>query len=412
MHVLIVSQHFWPEEFRVNDLVAELKKREIEVTVLTGLPNYPHGVIPESFRRDPQAYSVYKGAQVVRVPLLPRGRAGGGRLVLNYLTFAISASTLGLYKLRRQRFDATIVFMSSPPIQALPALLLRILAGTPALMWVQDLWPQTLSAVGAIRSRALVSVVGAFVGLLYRSAWGVLIQSEAFRQDVEARAGRRAQVLHLPNWAEPNIARGLDGVSVAPELDPFVGCFKVMFAGNLGEAQDLPSVVRAADFCRELVHVRWLIVGDGRARAKAEALVAEMNLQDRVIFLGRFPSNRMPEFFKGADAMLVSLRKEPIFSMTVPSKVQSYLAAGRPIVGMLDGEGSRIIHESCGGLTAQAGDAEGLARAVRSLAAMSPEARATMARQGRDYARAQFDKDLLIDRLAGWIQAAAASSRG
>lgn len=413
LHVLIISQHFWPEEFRVNDLALELSGRGHEVTVLTGLPNYPRGEVFPGFRRDPQAFSTYEGVPIVRVPLVPRGSASGGRLVLNYLSFALAASTLGLYKLRGRRFDATVVFMSSPAFQALPAAILRILTRTPALLWVQDLWPQTLSAVGAVRSRAGLRMVGAFVSGVYRAAWGILIQSEQFREDVQRRAGNRAHVLYLPNWADPNVARGLSGVPVAPELAHVEGCFNLLFAGNLGEAQDLPTVIEAAHRCRDLTHLRWFLVGEGRARAAAEALVSKLDLRDRVVFLGRHPSARMPEFFAGADALLVSLRADPIFAMTIPSKIQTYLAAGRPLIGMLDGEGARVINESGGGLVASAGDAAGLSEAVRRLVAMPDQARRVMAERGRAYACAHFDKDLLVDRLVGWIEAASGqNSRG
>lgn len=407
LHILIISQHFWPEEFRINDLASELGAREVEVTVLTGWPNYPQGQIFADFRTRPGAYSSLSGARIVRVPLIPRGRGGGLRLVLNYLSFALSASTLGLFRLRKHRFDAVLVFLSSPATQALPAVILRRLTGVPVFLWVQDLWPQSLSAVGAVKSKPVLDVVGQIVSALYRGSSNVLIQSEGFRADVSARAGPKVRVDYLPNWSEPTLEKGLTGVVRASEVEPFEGCFNVMFAGNLGEAQDLTTVIRAAWLCRDLSDVRWLIVGDGRARSSAEALVVELSLQDQVIFLGRHPSTRMPEFFAGASALLVSLRDEPIFSLTIPSKVQSYLAAGKPVLGMLNGEGARVIEESGGGFAVPAGNADALAAATRKLRAMSETGRNDVARQGRAYAAAQFDRRRLVDKLLNWMRTAA-----
>lgn len=411
MRILIVSQHFWPEEFRINDLVGEFRSRGFDVTVLTGWPNYPQGKIFPAFRENPEAFMSFEGATLVRVPLIPRGKAGSVRLFLNYLSFALAASTIGLFRTRRKRFDAVLVFMSSPPTQALPAVLLRIFKGIPALIWVQDLWPQSLSAVGAIRSPLILKAVGAFMSWLYRSADYVLIQSEAFRQDVEKRSGSRSQIRYLPNWSDPGLAEGLEGVAPAPELASFASYFSIMFAGNLGEAQDLPSIVKAAALCSELDDVRWLIVGEGRAREEAETLASQLGVGDRVVFLGRYPTARMPEFFSAADAMLVSLRSDPIFSMTIPSKIQSYMSAGRPIVGMLDGEGRRVLEESGAGMVAPAGDAEALANAVRAIRMLSPSARREMGERGRAYARAHFDRSRLVDDLVGWMKAAAAVSK-
>lgn len=411
MRLLLISQYFWPEEFRINDLAAELGRRGIEVTILTGLPNYPDGTIFEAYRADPGAFASFDGVPVVRVPMIPRGAGGGLALVLNYLSFAVSSTTIGLWKLRGRRFDVAFVFLGSPAFQAFPAAMLRLLKGTPSLLWVQDPWPDTLEALGAVRARPALAIVGAIVNWLYRRAWGVLIQSESYRADVERRAGSDVRVEYFPNWSEPNLARGLDDVDAAPETIPYRETFNVMFAGNLGDSQDLDRVVDAAVLCRDIVDLRWLIVGDGRARAATQARVAAMGLNDRVVFLGRHASVRMPEFFKAADAMLVSLQPKPIFAMTVPSKVQSYLAAGRPIVAMLDGEGARVVRDSGGGLTSPAGDSEGLASIVRRIYAMHPAERASMGAAGRAYARSKFERDGLINQLVDWLTEAASATR-
>jgi len=188
--------------------------------------------------------------------------------------------------------------------------------------------------------------------------------------------------------------------------------FKLIFAGNIGQAQDFPAIIAAADLLRDRTDLRWIILGDGRAGEEARAEVARLGLQEQIVFLGRFPLERMPEFFAGADALLVSLRDEPVWSMTIPGKVQSYLASGRPLVAMLNGEGARVIDEAGAGLTGPAGDSVKLAANIRAMMATSVDERRVMGAAGQRYAAAEFGRALLIDRLEGWIEEVCAAPDG
>ena len=398
MKLLVVSQYFWPEDFRVNDLVAGMRERGHDVTVLTGWPNYPDGKVFPKFRATPSDFACFQGAEVVRVPLIPRGD-NATMLALNYLSFALSASLLGPWRLRRRRYDAVFVFQTSPVTAAFPALLLARLKRTPVSMWILDLWPDTLHAIGAVRSQRLLSIVGALVRFIYRRCDLILVQSKAFLPNVERYGGEREKIRYFPNWIEPTFAPGLEGIAVAPELVDFSATFNVMFAGNIGEAQDMPSVLDAAERTRDIDDLRWLIVGEGRAAGELREAIANRGLVDRVILLGRHPVERMPEFFTGAHAMLVSLKREPIWAMTVPGKVQSYLAVGKPVLAMLDGEGGRVVDESGGGLVSPAGDGVALAANVRRLHAMSATERRIMGERGRAYAAREFGRAALFTRL-------------
>lgn len=401
MRILIVSQYFWPEEFRINDVADALSARGHQVEVLTGWPNYPSGKVLSAFRADPRTFRSRGRTRIVRVPLVPRGAGGGVRLALNYFSFMLTGMAAAFVMARQSRYDAVLVFQTSPVTAALPALVLRALTRAPVALWVQDLWPDTLEAVGAVRSSAGLTAVGDLVRFIYRRCDLILVQSRAFVDKVRRRADSRTPIQYLPNWTDIDV----DAAEPCPaeELASYLGGFNLMFAGNLGEAQDLPAVVQAADLCRDLEGLRWLVVGDGRVRAALQEEVARRGLEDRVIFLGHQPSARMPEFFAAADALLVSLKPEPVFAMTVPSKVQAYLAAGRPILGMLDGEGARIIEESGGGLTAPAGDAAALAARVRELAASSADQRHAMGLRAKAYCREHFDREMLFDRLEDWL---------
>jgi glycosyltransferase involved in cell wall biosynthesis len=402
VRLLILSQYFWPENFRVNDLAAALVGRGHEVTVLTGLPNYPEGHVLPEYRRDPGAFGRYGGAEVVRVPLLARGR-GSVRLVLNYLSFALSGTVAGWWRLRHRSFDAIFVFQPSPITACLPAIAIGRARGIPVLLWVLDLWPETLSAVGAVRSRHVLDAVGRVVAFIYRHCDLVLVQSRAFFGNVERYTGTTAGIRYFPGWAEPLFADDAAPAAPAPEIGRRADAFNVLFAGNIGDAQDFPGILDAAELLREDPRIHWLIVGDGRAAPWVRAEIERRDLGERISMLGRHPLERMPEFFAAADALLVTLRADPVFSMTIPGKVQTYLAAGLPLLGMLDGEGARVIEESGAGLTAPAGDSRALAAQVRRMASLPAEERTRLGQLGRAYCAREFDRGTLLAQLESWI---------
>ena len=410
MRVLVISQYFWPEVFRVNEIVSELSARGHQVTVLTGRPNYPNGELFAAFRDNPAAFSEYAGAKVLRVPLRPRGR-GGLRLVLNYWSFVFWASLLGPWLLRGHRFDAIFVSASSPITSVLPAVLLKRIKRAPLLLWVLDLWPDTLSAIGVVRSRWLLGAVGRLVSFIYKHCDLILAQSRGFFPAIERWSNAPEKTRYFPQWAEADFDVGVDpNLPIAAELVDHLHHFNIMFAGNIGEAQDFPAILDAANRLRDCSNIRWLIVGDGRVAPAVREAIARLDLRHCVFMLGRHPLSRMPEFFRGAGALLVSLKAEPIFSLTIPGKVQSYLAAGRPLLGMLDGEGARVIVEAGAGLVCAAGDGKGLADCVLSLAGMGVDEREVMGCRARAYVRANFQRSRMLTQLETWLQEAEANA--
>jgi colanic acid biosynthesis glycosyl transferase WcaI len=401
--ILIVSQYFWPENFRINDLTQELVKRGHSVTVLTGIPNYPAGSVFDAYRQNPKAFGHYGGARVLRVPMLARGH-GAARLFLNYLSFVVGACLLGPWRLRGQPADVIFVFEPSPITVGLPAVLLGRIKRAPVVFWALDLWPETLAAIGVVRSPRLLGWIGYMVKFIYERCTLVLGQSRGFLGSIAKYCSDTQKIRYFPSWAE-DVFDGLNLVP-APEVPRREGVFNVLFAGNIGEAQDLPAVLAAAENLKHNASIRWLIVGDGR---KSDWLREEIELRDLrgcVLLLGRFPVERMPSFYAHADVLLVSLKKDPVFSMTIPGKVQSYLMAGVPLVGMLDGEGAKVITEANAGLVSQAGDAEGLAAAVLALAAMRADQRHQLGLNGRAFAQKEFGRALLMDRLENLLREA------
>ncbi|NWA26181.1 glycosyltransferase family 4 protein [Pseudomonas gingeri] len=398
LKVLVVTQYFWPENMRINSMVEGFVAKGHDVTVLTGVPNYPEGRVYLDYKKDPEQFSSYCGAQVVRVPMLMRGRHSI-TLVLNYLSFFTSASVLGAYKLRGQKFDAIFVYAVSPIVSAIPALVIGHLKKIPVFIWVLDLWPETLSAVGVVKSKRLLGLVGRLVSWIYNRADYLLLQSKSFGENVRKYCTKDIspeRLIYFPSWAEDEFSTRNDAVSDLLKRDDSI--FTIVFAGNIGEAQDFPSILEAMQSIRDELPVRWVIVGDGRASEWLGGQVAERGLTN-VLLLGRHPLEKMPALFATADALLVSLKTNEVFEKTIPGKVQAYLASGRPVIAMIDGEAANVVLESGAGMACPSGDALGLANIVRSMAQLTAGQRIKMGEAGRKFYVENFSKVTLFDRL-------------
>lgn len=398
LNILIVTQYFWPENMRINDLVRDFSEKGHKVTVLTGLPNYPEGQIYERYRAQPESFTEYCGASIVRVPLIPRGKRSIN-LILNYLSFFTMASTLGAWKLRGKHFDAVFVYAVSPIMAAIPAVIIGRLKKAPVFIWVLDLWPETLRAVGVLRQPFLLGCVGRVVSWIYNRADYLLLQSHGFFENVQRYCTREIdpqRLIYFPSWAEDDFSTTTPPPSALLTHDPSV--FTVLFAGNLGEAQDLPAVIEAAQTLVGTVAVRWVVVGDGRMSDWLAEQVEARSLEN-VLLLGRHPLEEMPGLFACADALLVSLKTNDVFEKTIPGKVQAYLASGKPILGMINGEAAQVIEASGAGLACPSGDAPALARITLELATTDENERIRMGKSGREYYLANYSKPTLLARL-------------
>lgn len=398
-----MSQYFWPENFRINDLVREWTQRGHEVTVLTGIPNYPDGKVFEIYRNQPNFFDKYEGAEVLRVPLLPRGK-GSLRLMLNYLSFVVGACIFGPWYLRGKPADVIFVFEPSPVTVGLPAVLLGKIKKAPVVFWVLDLWPETLAALGLVRSPKVLLWIGYMVRFIYNRCTLVLGQSKSFLGSIARFCNDRSKIRYFPSWAEDVFTN--TNVMPAPEVPEWVDGFTVLFAGNIGEAQDMPAVLDAAECLKHNLNIRWIMVGDGRKSEWLQSEIVRRRLCKQVLVLGRFPVERIPSFYAHADALLVSLKRDPVFSMTIPGKVQSCLMAGIPLLGMLDGEGAAVIRDAQAGVLCNASDGAGLAKAVLALAAMPLLERKQLGLNGKKYALQEFGRTRLMDRLDALLREA------
>lgn len=401
MNVLIVSQYFWPEAFRINDIAIGLQERGHSVRVLTGLPNYPAGKLFDGYSfLGPYSDQLHQ-VPIIRAPLVPRGAGGGLRLALNYFSFAASASIVGALRCR-QPVDVILVYEPSPVTVGLPALVLKFIWAAPVIFWVQDLWPQSLEATGAVRSKAMLRGVDSLVRWIYRHCDRVLVQSQAFVRPVRQQGVPAEKIGYLPNTAESfyrPVAVELD----APERAELPEGFRIVFAGNIGASQDFPTVLSAAEMTRDDPDIHWIIFGDGRLKGWVEGEIAARGLQSTFHLLGSREAHQMPRYFALADALLVTLRREAIFSYTIPSKIQSYLGCGRPVIAALEGEGARVIEEAGAGYVVPSQDPCALANAARRLRELSHRDRQNMGKSGAEYFTRHFERSQLLDQLEGWI---------
>jgi glycosyltransferase involved in cell wall biosynthesis len=400
VRVLIVSQYFWPENFRINDVSETLVEKGIEVEVLTGKPNYPAGQFYAGYGAAGCQKETYRGVNIERIPLLARGR-GSFKLALNYVSFVFSGLLLAPWVLRKKKFDVIFVYAPSPILQAIPALLIGFLKGCPVVLWVQDLWPESLSATGYIKNHIIIALVRHVVRFIYRSTDLILVQSRAFKEKI-CNLAPAADIIYYPNSVDDSFTVPVG--EEPPMLDGLCNGFSILFAGNIGAAQGVSVIVEAASLLKDHTDIHFIVLGDGSSR---EWMLNEVRLRglSRLHLPGRFPVEKMPAFMQNASALLVTLSDQPIFSLTVPNKVQAYMAAGRPIIACINGEGARLVLEAKAGLASPAGDARALADTVLKLYSLAPEKREQMGFNGRAYYKEHFNHDQLVDQLIGLLQA-------
>ncbi|MES2812660.1 MAG: glycosyltransferase family 4 protein [Bacteroidota bacterium] len=394
MKILVISQYFWPENFKINDLCLGLKERGHEVTVLTGTPNYPKGVFFEGYSFWKNNDSDWNGIKVYRSKLIPRGN-NALSLMLNYLSFPFFSGWRTLFI--KEKFDTVLVYGLSPITVGLPAIVLKKLKKTPYCFWVQDLWPESLTAAGGINNKFILNFFDGITRMIYNHSEKVLVQSEGFKSYITGQGISPDKLLFYPNSTETfykPLAVETDYQQKLPKG------FTLLFAGNLGEAQSLTTIIEAAQLVKDQGYsMNWVFLGNGRMKQQLEEEIKNKDLTNEVHLLGAFPSEDMPKFFSCADALIVSLKKDKIFALTIPSKIQSYMACEKPILASLDGEGAKIVVASNCGFASAAEDGIALANNAIQLYNLSEEERNDLGKKAGDYFKKEFERDLLLDRL-------------
>lgn len=395
MHILILSQYFWPESFRINNLARSLMERGHVVEILTGKPNYPDGEIFHCYSAWGCSSEDWQDIRIHRVPIFARGQKSGIRLALNYFSFILSGSLFAPWLLRKKKYDVIFVYAPSPIFQVIPASFLGWFKSVPVVLWVQDLWPQSAEATGYVKSVWVLKLLEKLVRFTYSHTDLLLVQSEAFIESV-SKLAPNIPIAYFPNSVEKEFYS--PQVTHASKVESLQSGFTVLFAGNVGSAQAMETIVAAAERINTYPEIKIVILGSG----SKEDWVAQQIVDKKITNLyleGRFPIETMPVLMRLASVLLVTLTNQPIFALTIPSKIQAYLAVGKPIIACLNGEGARLITEAKAGIAVNAEDDEGLAQAIIKLYKMSEAEREQMGMNGRAYFKQHFDEEMLTTEL-------------
>ena len=389
MKILVICQYYYPEPFRVSDLCEELVRRGHTVHVVTGEPNYPEGKIYPGYERHQHAEEELRGVRVHRCPLIPR-KTGAFFRLLNYFSYPLSAKRYlrGLPREEAESYDLVFVNQLSPVMMAQPAVYFHRRYGTPLALYCLDLWPVSLTAGGVGENSPLYRFFRLVSRKLYRAADRIMVTSRLFRSYLHEEFDIPLErISYLPQYAEVLF----DNLEQKTENEGT----KLLFAGNIGAAQSVETILRAAAILRS-EPIEFQIAGGGTELEKLKGLAEQLGLKN-VVFFGRRPLEEMPGLYAQADAMLVTLRSDKALSLTLPGKVQSYMAAGKPVIGAIDGETQEVIRAARCGFCARAEDAQALADCIRRF--VDSNEKVEMGRRAREYYEAHFEKALFMDRL-------------
>ena len=401
-HILLITQYFYPETFRVNDMAMEWVKRGYKVTVLTGIPNYPMGKFFDGYNYIKNRKETWNGVDIIRIPLIPRGNSSNRILnalgmSANYLSFVASGWTW--VRTHNIHADLVFTFEVSPMTQALIGVWYGKKYNVPTLLYVQDLWPENVEIVTGIHNRTIIGPIDKMVDKIYKETDVILTTSPSFVDAIVHRDKPvdRDKVHYWPQYAE-TFYLPIEKCHIAEIPDD--DSFKIAFTGNIGTAQGLDVLPKAAALLLD-ENVRFVIVGDGRYQAEFEAEIRNLGVEEKFIMIPRQPAQRIPEILSVCEAGFISFNNTSLWEMTIPAKVQSYMACGKAIIASASGETERIIREAECGIVTKNGDFVDLANGIKELMRSDTKA---MGKNARLYFEQQYSKSVLMDLLDQHIE--------
>lgn len=409
MKILFVCQYFYPEVFRGNDIAFHWAKEGHDVHVVCGVPNYPDGVFHQGYGWFKRRYETISGVQgvlefkgrvrVTRLPIIPRG-SNRIMLILNYFSYLIVAWVYMLFHAMSHKYDRVFVQQLSPVMMSAPGVLYKRLRHVPLYTWVLDLWPEILTALAGIRNQKILSFFRYFAKNQYNYSDKILISSRSFARNILEYGNYKDKIVYYPQWADGNDSSewSVESLKLVESVKIPDG-FKLMFAGAVGEAHGFECTMQAALLTKEHKEIKWIIVGDGRRLDWVKQFVKEHELGDTVFTLGRYPAETMPWFFAKADVMLVTLSDDPLFALYAPAKISSYMAAAKPIIAVLNGEGAEVIKDADCGWTLSAGDAEGFAKLAIELSQKDDAELMTKGANAAKYYNEHYVKEKCLAKL-------------
>ena len=337
--ILIYTNHFYPEQFKINEIVKWLSKEDCHIRVITGLPNYPLGKIFKGYS------DIFEDNVIInRLLLIARGNGSNLMLIINYLSYFISCFFFTIYiALFKKKYDVIFVHHTSPIFIAFHPLLYSLFYKPKKILWDLDIWPESLIAVNAVKSRFFISVIKSFVKLIYLGYGIILVGSKPLLNDVRDRFN--GKTFYFPNWADNVIENSIIYKNL--KFDISKEKFNIMYTGNIGRAQNFEDLIKTIELVEDNVH--WVFVGDGRFKKEFKSLLKQKKIIHKTTFIDNIDVDKIPSVATHANSLFLSLKDNEIFSKTVPAKLQTYMALGKPIIAVLKGEGATIIKDAkCG----------------------------------------------------------------
>jgi glycosyltransferase involved in cell wall biosynthesis len=395
MRIVILTQYYPPEPIpKPHELARGLAERGHEVVVITGIPNYPLGKFYADAQLRLWKLDSVESIRVLRLALYPDHSRSAIRRVLNYGSFAINAALVG--SILSGSVDA--MFAEHPPLTiGLAAWVIGWVRRAPFLFAVNDLWPESVEATGMVRSRSLLKCMAYLERFVYRRATAIAVISNGVKKNLVGKGVPPDKVYVIPHWADDSLYRPVPPDPQLAKQLGMAGRFNVVFAGQLGLAQGLDVVLDAAEELLDLSDVQFILVGDGTDVDRLRKLAFKRRLRN-VRFLGRQPAEQMPAVLAISDVLLVNLRDDPLFRITVPSKTIAYMACGRPVLMAVEGDAANLIRAARAGVTCRTGDAKDLTEAVRRLHAMDRAELERMGRAGREAFLTTYSREVLLGR--------------
>lgn len=388
MKILMVCQHYYPERFQNQEICEQFVKDGHEVTVLTGLPNYETGVVPEEYKHGKHNDEIINGVHVQRTFETGR-RSGVLWRMLNYASYTLSAAWWAFTN--RQKYDLVFSYQLSPVFMLLPAVIVAKKQQIPLYTYCLDLWPESVKAMPPGENPLIFKPVHWLSRWLYRQADAISVQSKSFFEYFETvNRIAREKLSYIPQMASSEY--------LEMDFKEDNGVIDFVFLGNMGNAQDIELIINAAEQNKSLPGFAVHFVGDGIFLPRAKQLVAQKQLEHIISFHGRKPVECMPQYYKLADVCLVTLKPGSIISKTIPAKVQGYMAAGIPVLGALDGHGAEVIKEAGAGVCVPAGETDKFAAAMRDFI-LHYDAYRSCGEKARTYFKNHFTKRKMVDAL-------------
>lgn len=397
-HLLVVSQYFYPEQFRINDICEEWTNRGYHVTVLTAIPNYPQGTFYSGYGYLKKRFEKYKGIDIIRIPVIPRGR-NSLTLLLNYLSFVITGLLWMLFT--KTKADYVFVYEVSPMTQALPGVWYAKKRKVPCYLYVMDLWPENVMYVTGLRNKYILSLITRIVDYIYRNCNIVFTSSKSFIEAIKLRGVVEAKIKFWPQYAEEYYKPV--GSKKSSEI-PQDGITNIIFAGNIGFAQGLEILPKVAVILKNSNYkVRFNIVGDGRAKEKLKALIEDSDVTEYFNLIDKQPAQRIPELIGACDISLICLSKSKVFEITLPAKLQSCMACGKPLLVSADGEIQDVVKSARAGVCSEAANAQMLADRIVEFIKMDDNEKTRMSWNAIEYSNKYFNKHKLLDEMDQYL---------